>query len=176
MSARGGRRTGPRTGDVFLIPTGDGRAGVGQSLVTFSSGMFVLGVFTEAIPWEATAEQVTSALASGLLFEGVSMDGLIYHGDWPVVDNRPVDPDLPLPAFKETIHPSREVYVVDYDRKRRRPATEAEAAMLSKRNSQSPMLFQNAFRAWLGLDEWKEYYDLLRVENIVPTRIIFGNR
>lgn len=86
----------------------------------------------------------------------------------------PVDPAIPLPAYKEAVGSAMHVEVVDFSGARRRPATLSAAASLPNRKVVAPVRLERALRAGLGLEPWLEPFDELRVENVVPSASIFG--
>ncbi|WP_375431312.1 hypothetical protein [uncultured Friedmanniella sp.] len=57
---------------------------------------------------------------------------------------------------------------------RRRPATEVEAELLHYRKVVSPMYFEVALRAHLGLEDWNDAFDCLKPQGGVRSADLFG--
>jgi hypothetical protein len=123
----------PKVGDVFIIPTGDDLAGVGQVVGSYGKDALYLAIFDIVLPPDGAAERAGEALTAPVLLLGLSMDAKIYAGHWTIVGHAPVDPAIPLPAYKEAVGAAGAVDVVDYSGDRRRAATAAEAAALPNR-------------------------------------------
>ena len=162
-----------RVGDVFVVPTGDGRAGFGQIVAPYEKGFYFFAIFDLAVPLDEAPSRFTEGLAAPVRFLALSMDAKLYVGHWYVVANAPVDPTIPLPAYKLSVGSPTNLEVVDYSGQRRRRATRAEAASLPYRDIVAPVLLERALRASLGLEPWLEPFDELRVENVVPSSSLF---
>ena len=164
----------PKLGDVFVVPTGDGRAGVGQVVATYGKDAYFFAIFDFVLPLDEVAERAVEGLSAPVLFLALSMDAKLYAGHWTVVAQAPVNPAIPLPAYKEAVDLATNIEVVDFSGERRRPATAAEAASLPNRKIVAPVRLERALRAALGLEPWLEPFDELRVENVVPSASVFG--
>jgi hypothetical protein len=161
-------------GDVFTVPTGDGRAGVGQVVGIYGKDAYFLAIFNVALPAEEAAERATDALAAPVLLMALSLDAKIHAGHWTVVARAPVDPATPLPAYKEEVGSPRRVDVVDHSGGRRRVATSTEATLLPNRKIVAPVRLERALRAALGLEPWLDAFDELRADRVVTTAKVFG--
>lgn len=164
----------PTIGDVFIVPTGDGRAGVGQVVSTYGKDAYYFAVFDVVLPVDEAVEKAVEAAASQVLFLALSMDAKLHAGHWTVVAHAPINQAIPLPVYKEAVGSAMHVDVVDFSGTRRRRATPAEAASLPNRKVVAPVRLERALRANLGLEPWLEPFDELRVENIVSTASVFG--
>lgn len=163
----------PKVGDVFVIPTGDGRAGVGQVVGTYGDDAFYFAIFDAALPEEQAATHAEDALSGQVLLLALSLDAKLHAGHWVVVATAEVDPAVPLPAYKESVGAPSNVEVVDYTGGRRRVANADEAADLPDRKVVAPVRLERALRASLGLEPWLAAFDGLKVENIVTTASMF---
>ncbi|HEX6875522.1 MAG TPA: hypothetical protein VF165_07675 [Nocardioidaceae bacterium] len=163
----------PKVGDVFLVPTGDSRAGVGQVIGAYGKHAKYLAIFSLVLPLDQAAARATEALTSGLLLLGLSLDAKFHAGYWTVVDHAPVHPDMPLPAYKEAVTTHDHIDVVDHSGLRRRRATRAEADLLPNRKVVAPVRLERALRVSLGLEPWLTAFDDLTPGSIVPSAAMF---
>lgn len=152
----------PRVGDVFTIPTGDGRAGVGQVVASYGKDAFFLVVFEPVVSISDLPASMLDVLAGPVQLLALSLDAKFYAGHWHIVDRAPVREDLPLPAYKEAVASADHIDVVDYSGSRRRRANKEEAASLPNRKIVAPVRLERALRASLGLEPWLEAFDDLR--------------
>ncbi|MDR5699479.1 Imm26 family immunity protein [Agromyces aerolatus] len=159
-------------GDVFVVPVGDGRAGVGQVVARYG-GAYYFAIFEVVLPLEDARQNAREALERPVLFLALSMDAKLYAGHWTVVDHATVAEGLPLPAYKVSVGTPDNVMVVDFSGSRSRPASEAEAEVLPYRDTVAPVRLEKALRAWLGLDPWLEAFDELKPAGRVTTADLF---
>lgn len=169
------RRKKLAEGDVFVIPTGDGRIGVGQVVGTGEQAqLYFLAVFEQVLPEDAGLDQVLGALRSPVLFLGLSMDAKVAAGHWTVVAREPVAEQVRLPAYKVSIGFPPSWEILDHTGTKRRPATELEAELLPFRKVVSPMYFEVALKAHLGLEPWNEAFDAIKPRGGVSSADLFG--
>jgi hypothetical protein len=116
------------------------------------------------LPLDEAAERAIECLAAPVPFLALSMDAKLHAGHWTVVAQGPVNPAIPLPAYKEAVDLATHVEVVDF----------SEAASLPHRKVVAPARLERALRATLGLEPWLKPFDELDVENVVPSVSIFG--
>jgi len=161
-------------GDVFIVPVGDGRVGVGQIVGTYGKDAYYFAIFDTVLPLDEAGDRLSEALACPVLFLALSMDAKLHVGHWTVVGRAPVAADMPLPAYKEAVGVPSHVEVVDYSGTRRRPATPIEAEALPNRKVVAPVRLEKALRASLGLEPWLDIFEDLRAEGRVTTADIFG--
>lgn len=164
----------PVVGDVFIVPVGDGRAGVGQVVGIYLKNAYYFAIFDAVFPIdEAKGRAVDSVLARPLLL-ALSLDAKLHAGDWTVVGSAPVAASVLLPAYKEALLSPSRVEVVDHSGTRRRAAMKTEAEMLPYRKVVAHVRLERALRAWLGLEPWSEAFDELRADRVITTAEIFG--
>ncbi len=163
----------PTVGDVFIVPTGDGRAAVGQVVGSYGRHAYYFAIFDFILPLEDAVRRASEALTAPLLLLGLSLDAKIHSGEWTVVARAPVDAALPLPAYKESVGDPPRVDVVDYSGQRRRTATAAEAEWLPNRKVVAPVRLERALKAQLGLEPWLDAFNELRAASIVSSAEVF---
>jgi hypothetical protein len=163
----------PNVGDIFVIPVGDGRAGVGQVVAKYGNDAYYLAVFDFILPLDEAGSRAAEALAAPIRFLALTLDAKIHVGDWPIVGEGAVG-SVPLPAYKEAVTTPHRLDVVDYTGERRRPATAAEALSLRTRKVVAPVRLERALRASLGLEPWHDAFDELRADSAITTAEAFG--
>lgn len=163
-----------KVGDVFVVPTGDGRAGVGQVAAKYGKDAYFFVIFDGLIDVEASAERVLELVEGSVLFLSLSMDAKLHAGHWTVVGNAPVRREIPMPAYKVAMGKPGDYAVEDYSGVRRREATPLEADALPYRKVVAPVRLEKALRAHLGLLPWDDAYDELRPAGRATTVELFG--
>jgi hypothetical protein len=151
-------------GDVFSIPVDDDRVGYGQIVAPWgeSGGHFYFAVFDGVYPAES-APDLDTVLSERLVLLALSLDALLVHRHWKVLAHREVDASaIPWPAYKEGVSPPGAFDVVDASGRRRRPASNEEAARLPFRTVVAPIRIEKALRALNGTEPWHDVYDELR--------------
>ena len=160
-------------GDVFIVPTGDGRAGVGQVVGLYGKSSYYFAIFDAVLPLEVAAERVMEALTSPVLFLALSLDAKIYAGHWTVVTRTAVHAAVRLPAYKVGVGGPENMHVEDYSGTRSRPATRAEINFLQYRSTVAPAILEGALRAYLGLEPWHPEFDELKPDWVITTSAFF---
>lgn len=155
-----------RDGDVFSIPLGDGRAGLGQIVGHYGESAYFFAIFDSVVPEQEIPIKFQDLLAGPVKFLALSMDAKLHVGDWRVVAQAPIRADIPLPAYKEAVTTHDHIDVVDHSGTRRRRATKAEATSLPNRSIVAPVRLERALKASLGLEQWLEAYEELRPHGI----------
>lgn len=154
-----------RRGDIFIVPTGDGRAGVGQVVATYGKHAYYFAIFDYVLPLSEAAERALEALSTPILLLALSMDAKVHVGHWSVVGHHPVDPSISLPVYKEAVGTIDNIQVVDHTGRIRRAASATEAVRLPYRQVIAPVRLEKALRAHLGLEPWVHAFDELRLRN-----------
>jgi len=156
-------------GDVFIVPTGDGRAGIGQVVGAYGKDAYFLAIFEGTLPVEVAADRAIEALSTPVRLLALSLDAKVHAGHWTVVGRAPVSESIPLPGYKEAVGGPMQFDVVDYSGSRRRPATAAEVDLLPNRKIVAPVRLERALRALGGLEPWLSAFDELLVAGERPT-------
>lgn len=150
-----------RVGDVFTIPLGQDVIGFGQIVHDCGEGHYYFAMF-EGLYSRDDPPSIDVVLESEVALFALSLDALLYHRHWQVIDNREVQASrLPWPAYKEGTSPGA-FDVVDYTGKHRRPATATETDELPFRTVVAPIRLEKALRALNGLGTWTDAYEELR--------------
>lgn len=152
----------PSVGDVFTIPCGDGRVGVGQVVARYGKDAYFLAVFESVVLAADPSERVSEVLAGPVQLLALSLDAKFHAGDWKIIGRAPVREEMPLPAYKEAVTSGDHVDVVDYTGSRRRRATKEEVDRLPNRKVVAPVRLERALRAGLGLEPWLDAFNELR--------------
>lgn len=163
-----------KVGDIFIVPTGDERAGVGQVVASYGKDAYYFAVFDRVVPSADAPDQAADAVHAPVLLLALSMDAKLHAGHWTVVGHDSVAPSIPLPAYKEAVGSPGRFEVVDYSGTKRRPATQIEASALPNRKVVAPVRLEKALRAHLGLEPWLDDFDELRARGQVTTADLFG--
>ncbi len=146
----------PNVGDVFLIPLDATSSVGGQVIAIRENAELYIAVFGRRLrPDESDPE---TAVAAPPVLLTLSFDAKLFNGEWPVIGNLIGDtnryPDL---AFK--IDHAGEMSVESRDKSVRRSATEEELKVLKNRSVASPMIIEDAIKAYFKIGEWNESYD-----------------
>lgn len=141
-----------KVGDVFTIPLGDGRFGLGQAVRVGEYDSVFIVVPDVIVEEESAPEDLAGLIAGADLRLGAwAGSELVEFGRWIVIDNLPAREDFYRPAFKVAVDRPGNYYVEDWEMTRRRPATPEEAARLPLRSSFSAMAVETALKGQLGL-------------------------
>jgi hypothetical protein len=143
------KRIRPVEGDVFAIPIDGSRSAYGQLVAKADSHILVVVFDTERVEETDRAD---------ILLIAFTFDDCLVDGDWPIVGQRPVRPDVPWPAYKMSANPTGFV-VEDHFGRPFRVATPQEARTLKSRVQSSPQDVADAARAAFGVGEWLDRYD-----------------
>lgn len=155
----------PRAGEVFVLPIDEGRVGVGQVVALYGDRAYFFAVFDAILSEGFAPSDVVEATARPLLLLALSMDAKLFVGDWRIVADAPVAPDIPLPAYKELVGAPARFEIVDYTGARRREATPSEVQSFPNRKVVAPVRLEKALRAHFGLEPWTEQFEELRPNN-----------
>jgi hypothetical protein len=164
-----------RLGDVFTVPVDEARVGLGQVVAEYAHpGYFFFAVFEPVFSPDALPE-LGEVVTQPVALLALSMDAKVVAGHWVVVGNVPVAPDVPLPAYKETVGIPDRVFVVDHSGTRRRPARAGEAEWLPNRSVVAPVRLEKALRAKHGLMPWTDAYAALEPTRVGTTAHLFDS-
>lgn len=161
-------------GDVFGVRLDADRVGYGQVVGKYMDDGYFFALFERAYP-RSSLPNLGEVTSDRIALLGLSLDGRIASGDWPVVGSAPVQSNPPLPAYREVVGTPDRVDIVDYSGERRRPATPIEAALLPNRKFVAPVRLERALRALHGLEPWLDVFDDLKPRDTTTARL-FGDR
>lgn len=146
----------PKVGDVFLIPLDDVSAVAGHVIAIRENEELYLAVMSHRIRRDENDPEVAITGDPALLT--LAFDAKLSNGDWPIIGNLVHYVNrYPHPAFK--IKHAGKMSIESRDRTVRRPANDDELDVLHNRSVASPMIVEDAIRAYFGLREWDESYD-----------------
>ena len=144
-----------KVGDVFLIPL-DGKKWACGQLIDNREGELYVAVFRDSL--DSENDSYEKVILKEPLFLALTLDAKLWHGDWPIVGNVLGNLQrMPQPSFK--VRQSGVVYIESRDRGIRRPATQAEVAILRYRSVSSPAVIEEAVQGYFGVCEWNPHYD-----------------
>lgn len=147
------RMVAPKIGEgaVIAIPLGDGRWALSQ---VYHPGIsFFLLVFNQVID----RLEAPPALAARPILGSWTNDAEIHRGNWKLLTHLPVaagsfaEPEYSVLRGGESV-------VESFDGKAFRPRVAGDESLKS-RKSRSPLLVEDATRAFFGLKDWAPHYD-----------------
>lgn len=145
-----------KVGDVFLVPLQEGHC-VGQIVDEYLKMPYIC-IFEEIIKdMDISADWVSGKKP---LFAHLSLDGLLYHGEWPIIGNYKNNlSEIARPAYKVGYEGSP--HVEPFHSKILRPASVDEDHFLRFRNIKAPVILEDAIKSYHGDGQWKlNYADL----------------
>jgi len=152
------RRLTLRAGDVFEIPTPDGRLGYG-AIVVARKIIYVI-IFKRL---HSRRPNIGDLARDEIALVGWTMDALIFHGAWTMIGSGyPARDDVPFPNFRVLIE--GKTYVTDFQGAVLGPIRADETDLLDQKWSLAPIGFQDAFFALHRLASSKPYHEELGVE------------
>lgn len=163
-------------GDLVVIPVGDGRSHIAQSVGAWLATSHYYAVFNLVVADDEALGRAQEATLSGIKLVGLAGTERVRRGQWPIVGTAPVSSDVPLPAYKEgriRTDGTYAVSVVDYSGERKRPANRDEAIVLDNHTVMQPGYLEWVLRASLGLEVWIPSFDDLLPANIIRSSDMF---
>lgn len=138
-------------GAVLAIPLGGGRWTLSQ---VYRTGIvFFLLVFDEVSDGLPDNPSITTRPVLG----SWTNDAEAYLGNWKLLGHLPVAAGI-LQEPEYTVLSGGKQLVESFDRKTFRPRVPGDES-LKNRKSRSPLLVEDATRAFFGLKDWVPYYD-----------------
>lgn len=138
-------------GAVLAIPLGDGRWTLSQ---VYRPGIvFFLLIFDEVSDGLSDNPSITTHPVLG----SWTNDAEVYRGNWKLLGHLPIAAGI----FQEpeyTVLSGGKQLVESFDGKAFRPRILRDES-LKNRKSRSPLLVEDATRAFFGLKDWVPYYD-----------------
>jgi len=138
-----------KKGDIFEIPSPDGRHGYGQVIVGGTA--FYVAILAELYQGQPDLDEM---LKGAVLLVGWTLDALIYHGRWKIVGNRPpISARVPFPSYKVRVKGMPHVH--DFNGENYRPATAHDWELLDNKTIVSAIRYQNALLAHHDLERYR---------------------
>lgn len=148
-------------GDVFLIPLDEMSAAGGHVIAIRENEELYVAIMDRRLRRSESDPEVVVAGNPVLLT--LLFDAKLSNGEWPIIGNLVEAIDhYPHPAFK--IKHAGTMSIESRDKSVRRPATEDELEVLENRSVASPMIIEDAIKAYFGIGEWTDSYDKRRAE------------
>lgn len=150
-----------KLGDVISISISENLFGFAQIVSSYDkkSGGFLIAVFNYK---SNTLDeiQLSDICNSDIVFIGFTFDAKIYHKQWIVIGNYTHNVNsVQRPLYFKLGTPPDEFYLVDENGKRLLKISEETFNKLSYKSEIAPIRYENALKAYLGLEEWKVDYD-----------------
>jgi hypothetical protein len=149
-----------KPGDIYRFDLDENHYGLGQVIET--GDVFYTTTLRNPVGHEFDLEEVDT---SDILLCGRTTDARLHHGYWKVVGNLPVpESGIPRPCSKVESAGAR--WVQDFHCKLIRLATDFEWEHLDYHSSQSPIAYEEAFRAYYGLAEAQPHRDKIGIAHV----------
>lgn len=160
-------------GNVFTIPLGNGEFGFGQIVIfpKFKSE-FIMCVF-DIKEKNYDVISVEKICNSPILFLGYSTDAKLYHKDWEVIGNYTSNISAIVMPYHRLGTPPGDIYLTNYKSERVCEIDEETFNKLNYLTNYAPIRYENALKAYFGLQEWKEEdYDKLLYKHTLKSNEI----
>jgi len=140
-----------KVGDLFQFKVSDMSCGLGQVLI--SEILQYICIYEPIYPVEFIPQNLSKEKQ---LLSGWTMDGRFFSGDWTVIGNFPVDPNLLYPEYKVGF--GSDCWITDVMGNLLRRATIEEEQFLRFESSYSSILYEEAFHAH-HFGGWESRFD-----------------
>ena len=146
--------------DIFTITISSDEVGFGQ-IVAFPNKSTLLIIVFDLKQKVESDYDIEKILSSKILFLGYTLDAKLYHKHWKVIGNRPAK-SVVLP-YNKIGTPPDDIFITDYKGKKLRRCTIDEFDSLEYQNVIAPVRYENALKAYYGLQDWigEDYNKLL---------------
>ncbi len=162
-------------GDIFTIPLAENEVGFGQ-IICFprTKDVFIMVVFDAKIAFSYTKEyNMEEIVTSKILFLGYSTDAKLYHKDWEVIGNYTSNISAIVMPYHRLGTPPGDIYLTNYKSERVCEIDEETFNKLNYLTNYAPIRYENALKAYFGLQEWKEEdYDKLLYKHTLKSNEI----
>jgi hypothetical protein len=151
-----------KPGDIFAIPIDEGKEGFGQIAVIPNKSNFIVVIFEKA--YDRRQRPALDAIVQDkILFQGYTMDALLYHKEWPLIGNVTANlKEIKLPYYKLGTPP--DCKLVNYEGKTKGKISREIFDKLNYQKVIAPIRYENALKAFHQIGEWRQDYDELRYE------------
>lgn len=164
-------------GDVFSIPLNNSEIGFGQCINQYDkrSGGFVIAVYNYRQSKDSDND-LSEIVSSIPLFLGFTFDAKLFHKDWLVLGNCISNLDQIKLPYNRLSSQSDTMYLLDVNNKCISEISEDIYNELNHRTEIAPIRFENALKAYFGLQEWnEEEYDKLLYKHALKSNEIAEN-
>lgn len=162
-------------GDVFTIPLDNNQFGFGQVVASYDkrSGGFVIAIFNYKSD-DISNVTISEICSKEILFLGFTFDAKIYHKDWTLIGNYIANIENIIMPYYRLGTPPEEIYIVNHKGECIKDIDEKTFYKLSYKTEIAPIRYENALKAYYGLQEWKEEdYDKLLYKHSIKSKEIF---
>lgn len=158
-------------GDCF--PISKEEVGIGQIIKMPNKYSFIMGVYDCKLNVNEVA-LIDNIIKTPLIFMGYSNDAKLYHNDWKVIGNSTSNfPNILLPYYRLGVPPN-DIYLVNYMGLKLLPIDESVFNKLSYQTEIAPIRYENALKAYYGLQEWiDDDYNKIFYSNVLVSNEIF---
>lgn len=162
-----------KEGYIFNIPIDADakKIGFGQIVSVSNNNNFIITVFEDI--WNCNENPSLESIVKGnVLFMGYTMDAKLYHKHWNIIGcitSNLKSIDFPIYCLGT---PPEDIYIVDYKGKILRECAKEEFKLLSYQKIVAPVRYEKALKAFHGFDEWKDYFDELKIDNLLKGKRI----
>jgi len=145
-------------GDVFAIPLNENEVGFGQCVTPHkkTSGGFVIAVYSFREDKNQTVD-ISKIVNTEPIFLGFTFDALLCDlPKWKIIGNYSDNINsLKLP-YNRLGTPPDEIYLLNVNNERIAEISEEIFNELTYKTEIAPIRYENALKAYFGLQEWKE--------------------
>lgn len=164
-------------GDVFAIPLTNEEYGFGQVISSYDnrSGGFMVAIFDyKNIGLQSIS--IDKICSKEVLFLGFTFDAKLYHKHWVLVGRYDLNiKNIQMPYFRLGTPPN-DIYIVNFKGERLYEINEDVFCQLSYKSEIAPVRYENALKAYYGLQEWKENeYGNILYKYTLQSNVIYEN-
>lgn len=146
-----------RVGDIFTIQVSEDKIGFGQIIEIPNKDNFIIAVYKTIYTgkdWPSLQEIVEDEV----LLLGYTLDAKLYHKHWKIIGNLSLPPGkVKLPFFRLGTAPDYKL--VDYKGQVIKNIGLELFNCLNYQTVIAPVRYENALKAYHGLNEWRAEYD-----------------
>lgn len=160
-------------GDIFSIPINENEVGIGQIISEHDSlsGGFIIAIY----PFRTNKNDLidsTEVVNSQPLFLGYTFDSLIkVLPKWKIIENYK-DNLIKIKFPYHKILSNGKMVLENHKEEKVALITETIFNKLSNKTELAPIRYENALKAYFGLQEWKDDYDELLYQNSLKSNEI----
>lgn len=161
-----------KPGDIFAIPISDDLEGFGQIVVVLNKSNFIVVIFEKAYA-RGQRPALEEIVQGKILFQGYTMDALLYHKEWPLIGNDTANlKAIKLPYYRLGTPP--DCKLVNYEGKSMGKISREIFDKLNYQKVIAPIRYENALKAFHHAGEWRPDYDELRYEVTLESIALVG--